>query len=177
LGRREPCEGGLKRSGLASTRGPEEAAGLALLLLANRSKIRPREDETEAEAVPGTAPRRQIRPDCGRRKRGMDAVADVMAVPPSARSEFRVRYERGQRRGSVGGRSQDFLRYIFPRLLLDNNWDAIEACTGVLSVSTSTAISGRARSLECGSIRRDASGQKNRVHQFNCRFLLLSRLG
>jgi hypothetical protein len=55
---------------------------LLLLLLANRRKMR-REAEAETEGdgagVPATT-RRQIRPDCGRRNRGMDAVAEAMAA-------------------------------------------------------------------------------------------------
>lgn len=58
---------------------------LPLLLLASRRKMR-REAETEAEAeADGDGPaRRQIRPDCGSRKRGIEAVADAMASVLSA---------------------------------------------------------------------------------------------
>jgi hypothetical protein len=148
LGRRAPCEGGVKRSGLASTRGPE--AGGLLLLLARRRKMR-REAEAEAEAGPGAdgdsdgAARRQIRPDCGSRKRGMVVVANAMAVSclPVWIFPSLVRSERGpiQSIGLVPARD--------PRR---------QPCI---------QHSAEQRTLRCGSIGALASGQKNSMRQWS----------
>lgn len=84
MGNREPCEGGLKRSGFASV----FALGLSLLLLsllARRRKMRfgVGDDEVGVRTRAGRGTRtarRQIRPDCGSRKRGIEAVVDAMAA-------------------------------------------------------------------------------------------------
>jgi hypothetical protein len=123
-----------------------------LLLLARRRKMRREaEAEAEAEAGPGAdgdsdgAARRQIRPDCGSRKRGMVVVANAMAVSclPVWIFPSLVRSERGpiQSIGLVPARD--------PRR---------QPCI---------QHSAEQRTLRCGSIGALASGQKNSMRQWS----------